>query len=443
MRTNKPTGKVSMVIMLLFLCTSGHLFAQSWSINGNASIASGTNYLGTSDANDMVFRSNAVERGRLLGTTGDWRFGTAANYVSIDVSGRLRFTGNAVYQVAGNRYAFQFSGNPNLGLYFNSTLGQFEFRDAAGLAAFTVVPSTGAGILTGTLRVGAYTLPATDGAANQVLKTNGAGVLAWSADNNSSGWGLTGNSGTSTATNFIGTTDAVSLVFRTSNTEKMRLLTDGKLGIGTTAPTARLHINGASGEDALRIQTNGSTRLFVDDAGGVSIGSLTPGPAGGLYISGNVGIGNSSPVNKLDVSGSIGATGSITAGGNFNVTGNIDAGGTVGFGSVEQLSDIGSFLIGSNSDFVTTTDGTNSLGTSANTWFDVWATDATINTSDAREKSNIKDLNYGLKEIMQLRSVRYNWKKIPDAGEKLGLIAQEVQKILPEVVRDWEFKKDE
>lgn len=37
----------------------------------------------------------------------------------------------------------------------------------------------GNGIFTGTLKIGAYTLPSTDGTAGQVLKTNGAGVLYW------------------------------------------------------------------------------------------------------------------------------------------------------------------------------------------------------------------------------------------------------------------------
>jgi len=41
----------------------------------------------------------------------------------------------------------------------------------------------GAVTVAGTLKVGAYTLPATDGTAGQVLKTNGSGVLYWAADN--------------------------------------------------------------------------------------------------------------------------------------------------------------------------------------------------------------------------------------------------------------------
>ncbi len=46
-------------------------------------------------------------------------------------------------------------------------------------------------------------------------------------------WHITGNVGTSPATNFLGTTDNVDLVTRTNNTEKMRVNTAGQVGIGT------------------------------------------------------------------------------------------------------------------------------------------------------------------------------------------------------------------
>src|SRR6185295_15093090 len=53
------------------------------------------------------------------------------------------------------------------------------------------------------------------------------------------------------------------------------------------------------------------------------------------------------------------------------------------------------------------------------------------------------DLNYGLKEIMQLHPIKFNWKNDLAAGDKLGVVAQEIQKVLPEVVRDWEYQVDE
>jgi hypothetical protein len=61
------------------------------------------------------------------------------------------------------------------------------------------------------------------------------------------GWGSSGNTGTNPATNFIGTTDAERLVFRTDDTERMTILANGAVGIGTSvmpASDAKLAVNG-------------------------------------------------------------------------------------------------------------------------------------------------------------------------------------------------------
>lgn len=57
-------------------------------------------------------------------------------------------------------------------------------------------------------------------------------------------WKLLGNAGTVANTNFLGTTDAIDLVFRTNNTEKVRIMSDGNVGIGTATPYAKLNVAG-------------------------------------------------------------------------------------------------------------------------------------------------------------------------------------------------------
>jgi hypothetical protein len=83
------------------------------------------------------------------------------------------------------------------------------------------------------------------------------------------------------------------------------------------------------------------------------------------------------------------------------------------------------------------------LGGADSRWDQIFAMDGVINTSDRREKKRIQKLSYGLKEIMRLRPVQYHWKNKPNDNAKLGLIAQEVQKVIKEVVVDHDYDRDE
>jgi len=58
----------------------------------------------------------------------------------------------------------------------------------------------------------------------------------------------------------------------------------------------------------------------------------------------------------------------------------------------------------------------------------------TTNTSDIRLKKNITRIKSPIKKVQRLRGVKYSWKDSNDASRQIGLIAQEVEKVVPELV---------
>tara|TARA_R100001463_G_C3540144_1_gene222340 strand:- start:1688 stop:3250 length:1563 start_codon:yes stop_codon:yes gene_type:complete len=66
---------------------------------------------------------------------------------------------------------------------------------------------------------------------------------------------------------------------------------------------------------------------------------------------------------------------------------------------------------------------------------DVIAFSSTIG-SDRRLKKNIVDIKYGLNDVLKLRGVEFDWnRKNYDKKHDVGFIAQEVQKVIPELVK--------
>lgn len=66
-------------------------------------------------------------------------------------------------------------------------------------------------------------------------------------------------------------------------------------------------------------------------------------------------------------------------------------------------------------------DNTYGIGASGLRWTDVWAVDGTINTSDARLKTDIADSPLGLDFVRSLRPVSYRWRDTPDTQARAEL----------------------
>ncbi|SFC65922.1 hypothetical protein SAMN04487891_1186 [Flagellimonas taeanensis] len=96
---------------------------------------------------------------------------------------------------------------------------------------------------------------------------------------------------------------------------------NGNVGIGTTSPSNKLEVNGTAGvQDALviqkgstyRIALNGTTNAYINGRNSLSENMFTINSNGPSYFNGgNVGIGTTSPSNKLEVNGTAGVQDAI------------------------------------------------------------------------------------------------------------------------------------
>ena len=135
------------------------------------------------------------------------------------------------------------------------------------------------------------------------------------------------------------------------------------------------------GVDADHLLTNSKANSMMVGFGG----TLPILYVSGESVNGVVGIGTTEPTVRLDVNGN----------GRFRAVGS----GTYG------------------SDLNIMADGT-----------------LTTATSDLRKKTNLKPLENSLDKVLKLQGYSFNWKESPNDPKDIGLIAQDVEKIIPEVV---------
>jgi hypothetical protein len=125
------------------------------------------------------------------------------------------------------------------------------------------------------------TTPVPVGSPGQAAWTDAAIVIGGDA------WRLLGNAGTNPAINFIGTTDAQDLVFRTNNAERLRFLDTGEFGLGGAPVPGIGGIISYPGSGVLLDSTvAGTTSLgFREPNGGLGVSSFTTAPQGGVSYS--------------------------------------------------------------------------------------------------------------------------------------------------------------
>lgn len=159
---------------------------------------------------------------------------------------------------------------------------RFADSDSSNWVAFQA-PATVASNVT-------WTLPSADGTANQTLVTNGSGTLSWATPTSTSDKITEGN----TEAEVVDTGSDGHFKVTTEGTERLRVDSNGRLGIGTTSPNYRLHaVNTSAGAITTQLflqnssQSNGTgTRIDFSgfDDGTTATGSIENArDSGGLY----------------------------------------------------------------------------------------------------------------------------------------------------------------
>jgi hypothetical protein len=149
--------------------------------------------------------------------TGALVFGTGPTVTSLTVaSGGATISAGGLTVTAGGASVIG-----NILINNSGSAGELRFREPSGSGSnYTAFRAQAQSVDV------TYTLPATAPTSNgQVLSSNTGGSMSWITAG--SGWALTGNAGTNSSTEYLGTSDAQPLIIRTSATTRLTIAAAG------------------------------------------------------------------------------------------------------------------------------------------------------------------------------------------------------------------------
>jgi hypothetical protein len=368
-----------------------------------------------------------------------------------------------------------------------------------GLTSFTsggvVYASSSSALATGSaltfdgtrLSTSGLNLTTSSGTANTILMTGSGTAAVYTQYQNTGGNFYVGRDNSagnlfgSSYASFLYATGAYPMIFLTNDAERLRITSAGNVGIGTSSPNRLLSLyatqpvfqitNVACGntQGTIQYQASGATDFILDNQGSGSGGDIIFQQAGSermrISSAGNVGIGTSSPGAKLDVnSGSASGSGIVNTlllrnPGVFSndgpkivfTAGTSTDGAGIGAGGVSLNAADLRFYAGGNTERVRiSAAGGFSVGTTADPGAGaIYATgNITAYYSDARLKTVSGKIENALDKVGKLSGVYYTNNDTAksfgyDSDEvQVGVIAQEVEAVLPQIVKAAPFDLD-
>jgi hypothetical protein len=395
-----------------------------------------------------VLRVTTNDTSTIVNASGNVGIGTTVATQPLHVNGRTVIQGSLGIGATYTGFAPPTNGllvAGSVGIGTSSPLQPFHitgrsyFQGAASFGAgrSTHEPPTNGLLVEGNVGIGTTTV------GTHMLRVEGSGFVSGAVETNTRFLAPLNNTpgapvysfGTNTNTGMYNPANNV-VAFSTSGSERVRITSGGSVGIGTNAPFAPLHVEGRS-------YMNGNLGI------GKAFDTSVP-PTNGLIVEGNVGIGTAQAPQKLTVEGEV----------RFN-TMNANDEGSVILGrqsATDRFHSIATKIgilpnecylrlnVHNNSVLSTacTILGTGNIGMGVtNPTYklqvdgDVYSSSAVIAFSDARVKTDIEPIQSALDKVCAING--YTYSRIDEGDENrkkrhAGVLAQEVEKVLPEVV---------
>jgi hypothetical protein len=423
--TNKTVGNLSIQVVQAGASTNGYLSSTDWTTFNNKQATITLTTTGTSGA--ATFSAGTLNIPQYAGA-----FSGTTNYIS-------KFTSSSTIGISQI-----FDNGTNVGINTTSPSGKFSVN-------------------TGASNQVAFVNNATTNGTYNIISLNGA----YSEGTNISIQG--GGSGDANLYVNSGYTSSTSgaIVFRSGGaseyTERVRISSTGAISTnGITSAVSNVHLDvPTSNNNIIYYSLAGSGKGYIGVAG-ITGSILNEASVGdivirsqlgkvliGTYISGagdafaaitvannrNVGIGNSNPLSALSFGNVTGNKIDFYNDGSVRYSAQINSGELRFY--TTSTSDIISIYAGNTAGIIvkngrvlinTTTDNGEALYVSGS----IRATGSITANSDVRLKKNIERIENALQKVSEISGYTYN--TIYDEDRHAGVIAQEIDKVLPEIV---------